>query len=231
MLQKITFTGIDKQTDIDHLCEFVQEYPKAEFGFLALLEHQSKGNRYCSPSVLQRYRGRGLPLSLHVCGTLNDRLLQTGDWDEIKRFVGDDFSLFSRIQLNIAKRFVQTEDWKIVVPQGISEIIIQQRCNEDMPMYEWCLTQKPEIRAGFTVLLDASGGRGKYDGAPATAALPYAGYAGGFKPDNVLEAVLELETSPNVQDYWIDMESGIRTKRDWFSIELCQKVCEQLKGF
>ena len=119
MLRKITFTGIDRRTDVNQLCELAQACPKAEFGFLAIADHQTKGNRYCNPSILRSYEGMKLPLSLHVCGSLNDRLLQTGDWHEIKRFMGDAFSLFDRIQLNIAKRFEKTEDWKITIPDHI----------------------------------------------------------------------------------------------------------------
>ena len=97
-------------------------------------------------------------------------------------------------------------------------------------MYEWCAMQAPEIKKGFTVLLDASGGTGTYNGTPQTIPFPYVGYAGGLKPDNVLETVFELETSPDVRDYWIDMESGVRSMQDWFSVDLCKKVCEQLHG-
>ena len=232
MLKKITFTGIDKNTDIEQLYKLARDYPKVEFGFLSFLDYKNTKKNQCNdPAILKKYRNKGLSLSLHVCGSLNDHLMKTGDWSEIKQFMGVYFPLFDRVQLNISHRFKKREDgkWKITVPEGISEVIIQQRRTDAMPIYQWYLDEQDEVDGKITILLDDSSGWGRFTGTPKTLALPYVGYAGGLNPGNVLEMVSSLEADPNVQNYWIDMQSGVRTEDDWFSVELCQKVCEQLK--
>ena len=173
-----------------------------------------------------------MSLSLHVCGSLNDHLMKTGDWSEIKQFMGVYFPLFDRVQLNISHRFKNREDgkWKITVPEGISEVIIQQRRAKVMPIYQWYLDERDGTEGDFTILLDDSSGWGRFTGTPETVALPYVGYAGGLNSGNVREIVSNLEADRNSQDYCIDMQAGVRTEDDWFSVELCREVCEQLKG-
>lgn len=53
------------------------------------------------------------------------------------------------------------------------------------------------------------------------------GYAGGINPENVASV---LERIPNyTRDYWIDMESGVRTD-DQFDLAKCRAVCEAVYG-
>ena len=224
-LRKITFTGIDKKTDVKELIDFTKAYPKTEFGFLAHVDQHSLGNRFCNPLILQDCQGAGLSLSLHLCGKLAYNLLYSGDWSNVLTHMGDMFYMFDRIQLNVSG-CPAGEKWMLTVPESVSEIIIQQRNVDKMPAYRWYLKEKESVRGAFSVLLDTSGGRGQYSGIPRFADLPYAGYAGGFGPDNVSEIIQALEASTFIQNYWIDMETKVRDKRDWFSLELCREVCE-----
>ena len=41
MLKKITFTGIDKNTDIEQLYKLARDYPKVEFGFLSFSDYKN----------------------------------------------------------------------------------------------------------------------------------------------------------------------------------------------
>ena len=52
------------------------------------------------------------------------------------------------------------------------------------------------------------------------------GYAGGISPENVVETVKSI-TEICETDFWIDMETGIRTN-DKFDITKCEEVCNKL---
>ena len=49
------------------------------------------------------------------------------------------------------------------------------------------------------------------------------GYAGGFNPENVADKLHYLLTNDEVGDFWIDMESGVRTD-DWFDLDKVRRV-------
>ena len=56
---------------------------------------------------------------------------------------------------------------------------------------------------------------------------PKAGYAGGIGPGNVYDKAKELFLNENVEDFWVDMESGVRTD-DWFDLNKAEKVIQQV---
>ena len=51
------------------------------------------------------------------------------------------------------------------------------------------------------------------------------GYAGGINPGNVADKLTFLMENEMVGDFWIDMESGVRTD-DWFDIDKVRRVLE-----
>ncbi|MBQ8202441.1 MAG: hypothetical protein IJZ74_11815 [Clostridia bacterium] len=73
---------------------------------------------------------------------------------------------------------------------------------------------------------DASGGRGIVNTEWMTPKTEFFGYAGGIGPDNVVETVKAIQ-SVCPSDFWIDMESSIRTN-DKFDVEKCRLVCQAL---
>lgn len=74
---------------------------------------------------------------------------------------------------------------------------------------------------------DNSGGSGKYEGEWRAPLGDFFGYGGGISPENVIEAVRKINEVSASVDYWIDMESGVRT-REKFDIKKCREVCEKL---
>lgn len=73
---------------------------------------------------------------------------------------------------------------------------------------------------------DDSGGRGWAAEAWMEPETPFFGYGGGIGPENVAEVVRAIEkVCPG--DFWIDMESRIRTE-DRFDLAKCRAVCETL---
>lgn len=231
-LQHITFTGVDGKTEIFALEELQRKYPIAEFGVLVSQNWWKNGNRYFNPSFLSAL-DRGLNLSAHFCGRIaraaicnNFHPFQSwtmGETDIYSR-TEDEFSLFNRCQLNIStsagnpKYFLLPNDFRL-----FKEIIIQQKSADNCSLF-----LSSTICDKVSVLLDASGGRGidtPIKVLPNVGRHFKVGYAGGFTPENVAEKLIYLYEQKEVGDFWIDMESGVRTD-DWFDIDKVRSVLE-----
>jgi len=50
------------------------------------------------------------------------------------------------------------------------------------------------------------------------------GYAGGLNPDNIEQELIKIEAVVGDAEIWIDMESGIRNKKDELDLEKCERV-------
>ena len=113
----------------------------------------------------------------------------------------------------------------VVLSAGVefTHHIIQQKDPGDVRLF------LSALRGGgpVSMLLDASGGRGidgPVEAYPATHGEKI-GYAGGICPENVAEKLRFLLLHPLVGDFWIDMESGVRTD-GWFDLDKVEAVLE-----
>ena len=220
-LQHITFTGIDGKTDLGALWELQQQYPIAEFGVLVAKNWRENGNRYFNPSFLDALDGRGLNLSAHLCGSIA-RAAVRGDIEPFREWARGSGYIFNRCQLNIAtsQNNPMSFDYSGEICNYFDEVILQQKSAREVPLF---LNSK--VSRHITCLLDTSGGQG-IDTPIEILNLPHKiGYAGGINPDNVAEKLTFLMESEEVGDFWIDMESGVRTD-DWFDINKGVKVLE-----
>lgn len=227
-LQHITFTGIDVKTDIKILTEIQQEFPIAEFGVLTSYHWYENGNRYLNPALVKNLRGHGLNLALHICGSAaHDAAV--GDWKTVDDKLTKEFlTMFKRVQLNISNR--KDNPAFCWIPSVIGqELIVQQRGGDDMALYEETVkhwTDRPyPHRDIISVLLDASGGRGIDTPLKVLPTSGKVGYAGGFNQGNVGEKLSFLLENTRMGEFWIDMESGVRTD-DWFDLDKVVKVLE-----
>ena len=206
-LQHITFTGIDHRTSLNDLLEIQRQYPLVEFGVLASYNWKENGNRYLRPDIIRGLRCKGLNLSLHLCGSAaHDAAIPEYCWTPL------------------------------VIGQ---ELIVQQHDCDDMPIYEatvkkWAEHPFPH-RDPISVLLDASGGRGIDTPLKVLPTSRKVGYAGGFNQENVGDKLSFLLTNTRMGEFWIDMESGVRTD-DWFDsnkvvrvLEICNGVLQEHK--
>lgn len=235
-LKHITFTGIDWRTPLDHLFEIQSQYQLVEFGILASYNWAENGNRYLRPDIIRGLRGRGLNISLHLCGSAaHDAAM--GRWDKVDDFLFESLDIFKRVQLNISNRKDNPEYCHIPLIIG-QELIVQQNNGDDMPVYEATIKKwsKPPFvhRDTISVLLDASGGQGIDTPLKVLSSSGKVGYAGGFNPDNVAEKLSFLLQNVRIGEFWIDMESGVRTD-DWFDTDkvrrvlgICQEVIRDL---
>ena len=219
-LQHITFTGIDGKTDLGALWELQQQYPIAEFGVLVAKNWRENGNRYFNPSYLMAL-DRGLNLSAHLCGSIA-RAAVRGDFGPFREWATAYPYIFNRCQLNIATSKENPDSFKLCCGDTLlfDEIILQQRSVEDCPL--WIGSPASDY---VTVLFDASGGQGIDTPIKVMPVIHKVGYAGGISPKNVAEKLTYLLQNPDVGDFWIDMESGVRTD-DWFDLDKVRRVLE-----
>lgn len=224
-LTHITFTGVDERTDIDSLLDIQARYPRAEFGMLMAVEPTKRPNRYPDPRGAMARRilfgsvRKGVNLSAHLCGGLA-REAAYGNWDNVYRHCPC-FPSFQRCQLNIVRLEDVEDPVGHFAPPTLDELIIQQHGADKCDAF---LAIPDKYRRG--VLLDASGGKGVYAD-PAILEGPYhVGYAGGLNPGNVRGFVETLLADSRVGDFWIDMETGVRTSDDWLNLDQVEAVLE-----
>ena len=229
-LQHITFTGIDAKTDIRDLIDIQREFPIAEFGVLTSYHWYENGNRYLDPKVINELRGNGLSLSLHVCGSAAHDAA-AGRWDLIDKLVWSNIGLFQRIQLNISNRSDNPNALGRLPKIVEQEVIIQTRDGANTSIYDATIEkfrEKDKFGRSFSMLLDASGGQGIDTPLKVLPSSGKVGYAGGFNPDNVGEKLTFLLQNVRMGQFWIDMESGVRTD-DWFDTAKVRRVLATCK--
>ena len=227
-LKHITFTGIDAQTDIERLRDIQRRYPIAEFGVLTSYHWYENGNRYLDPQIIDTLRNKDLRLSLHVCGSAaHDAAI--GKWDSIDKLTWMNLNIFKRVQINIAERKDNPKFCWIPLVIG-QELIVQQNADIYLPEYRETLRKWRDGSLGphrdtISVLLDSSGGRGIDTKLKVYPSNEKIGYAGGISPDNVEEKLTFLMSHVTMGEFWIDMESGVRTD-DWFDLDKVEKVLQ-----
>ena len=82
------------------------------------------------------------------------------------------------------------------------------------------------------MLLDASGGKGIDTEIEIFKSPNKIGYAGGINPDNVADKLRFLLKNVSMGEFWIDMESGVRTE-DWLDLDKVEKIlksCQKVLG-
>ena len=227
-LKHITFTGVDRRTNLYRLRQIQEQYPIVEFAVLTSYHWYENGNRYLDPQIIDTLRGKNLRMALHVCGEAAlDAAI--GKWEQIDKLVWHNLDLFKRVQLNLAERKNNPAYCWIPLIIG-QELIIQQRAALELPLYEatmkyWTKVFTYPHRDIISALLDSSGGRGIDTPLKVWPSNGKIGYAGGINPDNVEEKLRFLMSHITMGEFWIDMESGVRTD-DWFDLDKVEQVLE-----
>jgi len=225
-LKHITFTGLDEKTNVEELKQIQKEYPIVEFGVLMSAHWKTNGNRYPDPEIITRFTDQGLNLSAHLCGSIAKTAF-AGDFSKVVEkypiFIHPDFK---RTQLNVAPYEDIFKDACILAYPIEKEIIIQQK--SPTLLYSAAFNKFSFLNpdANVTMLIDPSGGKGIDDGLDVIATPYKTGYAGGINADNVEQKLTSLLNLETVENFWIDMESGVRTD-DWFDISKVKLVLEK----
>ncbi|MBR1800658.1 MAG: hypothetical protein IJ767_04085 [Bacteroidaceae bacterium] len=228
-LRHITFTGIDARTDLQELQAIQLQYPLAEFGVLTSYHWYENGNRYLDPQFLPNLYGRGLNLALHICGSAAHDAID-GFWNRINRHTVEYLyrGLFQRVQLNVSNRSDNPDRLASMPPNCRAEVIIQQRPG-DAALFEHSLwVGRVNRPRNVSMLIDGSGGQGIDSPISIYQSVEKIGYAGGISPENVADKLTYLFENVRHGEFWIDMESGVRTD-DWFNLDKVRRVLETCK--
>ena len=227
----ITFTGVDEKTDLDRLVDIQKRYPYAEFGILVSKKRTGSGDpRYPDLAILENLKKyKGLNLACHVCG--GDLLGPCTDngFETLDDFLNGNLSMFRRIQLNFGPRDLREikavrKNFGIGAHEGVEEVIIQQMNPDDIHSVESIF--EPH-RTKLSCLIDPSGGLGRETEFVPKRRSIRTGYAGGINPSNAPKKFLQLKNSGVCRDFWIDMESGVRTD-DWFDLDKVETVLKEI---
>lgn len=238
---EVSFVGVDIKTDLELLKTFqdfntihLTKQPYIEWGVLVSPSRMGKHNRYPplefavdfahSPDAYNR--------SIHLCGSAVDDYLFRPD-SEIGLFAA---TALARIQLNFSiDKYNQDELIQILMDRILikKHSLILQYNKSKKKFMDKLLQQIASIAQGnpttLSVLYDGSGGFGrvieKFD--PPQKGF-YTGYAGGLNPENVESIVQNISKVSGNIPYYIDMESGIRTK-DWLDLEKCKSIIQTLE--
>lgn len=206
----ITFTGADDQTNIAGMAELSSQY-HIEWGILFSSKLQGSG-RYPSISFVRDLMAPKLRYSAHLCGEVARQVIET----QSSRYDEPLSEHFERVQINTVRpvNTASIRQWAIQI--GVRPIL-------------QCVGEFPEDQ-NVEWLFDASGGLGLTPAIwpPALPDSRLRGYAGGLNPDNVGKTVALLGTLAD--NYWIDMETGLRDGNDRFDLARCRQVCEAVYG-
>lgn len=207
----ITFTGVDTVALIPGMRRLSAQYP-IEWG--VLIDPARHGHPlFPEGSVIDRLRACGLRLSAHVCGEPASRIANGLE-------AGVALTGFSRIQINHGMRGSSL---------GQIERCMRFAARHGLRPALQCQEAFPEV-TGVDWLYDVSFGNGVQPGKwlPLGGDIPFCGYSGGLNAQNVSSILQRLELRGG-RDYWIDMESGVRTDGH-FDLAKCEAVCQAVYG-
>lgn len=202
--KRLTFTGVDQNTNLDELPLGV------EIGVL-FTWHTEGRPRYPSRSACSRILARlssTHATALHVCGVKARKALLNYALPDLTHNV-------SRIQVN-----------GFIFEEEIDGLCSLYSDHEIITQYQGGLLQEglEAISSNHSLLVDSSGGTGVL---PEEWVRPNTrktvGFAGGIGPDNIVEVLEDLKEVAS-GDWWIDMESSLRDERDWFNCDAAKSV-------
>jgi hypothetical protein len=250
IIDRVTVTGADDNTDIDNMVEVYDEYPFVEWGIL-LSREQIDGNRFPSfdwmrdlyniSSQEDRFFNIGgwtckkqFPLSGHICGSWVDQIQKVG-WknffNSLDRNMKNIFAMFSRLQINLHGETPKVTDEfynGFYDPSFVGKQIIIQESGESKDIVE-----RLRLRGvNATLLFDNSHGAGVLPGGWPDRNVPgYIGYAGGLGPKNVAEEIPKIEKSSGDEKIWIDAETKVRDGVGDLDMNLTRELLKKSEPF
>lgn len=230
LLPDLTLTGIDICTNVQSLVRHIHDkFTNRKFELAMLYKGDvtdASSPRYVSlefacrvaDAVMHSEYNRGnITCALHVCGKARSQLTQN---PEI-------FSQFDRVQVNGRITEAEMSAWLRLAAMHDCMLVFQRYTVNSS---EHDLLLSSSIDSNFSILQDASGGRGILNTNlrvfPKASASIAVGFAGGFTPDNIYSTVLNCEVA-DYQEWWLDLESGLRDELDVFCLSKAMKCIDQ----
>jgi hypothetical protein len=215
-LKRITFTGADTKTNQFEMLNISKEYPFVEWGIL--LPHIGV-SRFPSKAWLTVLIGAATlaPFKVQLAGHLCPPW--TGDYlNGDKRIFDLVGTAFQRIQINThGEEYLWHEYWlEDIASDSGREYIVQLDGISDVHMHEAIESHAPDV----TGLHDMSHGGGKVPKVWPKSNELWIGYAGGLGSHNLGEELPKIAKAAGDADYWIDMETYVRTNGE-FDLQKC----------
>lgn len=227
----LTITGADDETDIDEMLDLTSDHTFLEWGILFGREAKQGTTRYPTSRWIEDWLAAAedswttVSSAAHLCFPWPRNLSCNAlTWDEIYRLRD-----FNRIQVNQSYHEVN-QDYIKALFLSISNIgkpVIFQN-NGTLPVADI-----DHYVSGMTcstipqVLFDCSGGRGvEIKDYPEPLSDMLCGYAGGIGPENIERVLTDLAQKFPKAEYWVDMESRVRTEDhlDLNKIKACVEI-------
>ena len=209
----IAFTGVDDPASVPGLRALSARYP-IEWGIL-LDDAQTRDALFPDAAARAALLGApGLRWAAHVCGAQAKLIAETPDRATV------DLAGFQRVQVNHGFSGSSADQVANVMcfgrARGVRTLL---QTLDDFPA---------ENRVDW--LFDVSFGTGAKPSAwpPLPVSGPFCGYSGGINPANAASVVAAI-AAPQGAQYWIDMESGVRTDGR-FDLDKCEAVCRAVYG-
>jgi phosphoribosylanthranilate isomerase len=237
-LERVTITGADDKVSYNDIIEITNKFPFVEWGIL-FSESRVGTPRY---PTLEWVNGLmktisenklNIKLSAHLCGAYTVEFLTTGLLTKAFNNIKDVMMgpIFGRYQMNFnSTKNKACNDFHESFGRNQTKIILQynksnsELCEKIISDYSY----NPNIH----FLYDGSGGRGVLpDQWKAPIPNHFTGYAGGLNPDNLQQALINIQksafsTSPKENKIWIDTETGVRTDDDDLDLQKVIKFLE-----
>lgn len=227
-LTKVTITGADDSISQRDIMKLSRKFPFVEWGILVSRSSAGK-NRF--PSVdwmeelyrLIKLENASISLSGHLCGAYVREILlgKTSFCYE----VGNLWRSFQRIQINTHG---VTHEW---TEAGLDRSMNEFESKEFIFQLDGANNSVVEFAKMYmdvNGLFDMSHGAGVLPGTwPQPLMGMNCGYAGGMSPTNVEENIQKIEKLGGNQEFWIDMETHVRTNHDsQFDLGKVEKVLQ-----
>lgn len=209
----IAFTGVDDPGLLPGMQALSARYP-IEWGMLI---DDAQTDKALFPNRAERTAMLACPTlrwAAHVCGEQARRIANAPDTATVaiagfqRVQVNHSFSGSSSVQIDNTVRFGRA--------RGVRTLL---QCSDAFPgdnRLDWLFDVSfgTGVKPGRWPLLPESG--------------PFCGYSGGIGPDNAAAVVAAID-APAGSQFWIDMESGVRTD-DRFDLAKCEAVCRAVFG-
>jgi hypothetical protein len=243
-IDRVTFTGVDDNTNIKDLELISSQNPYVEWGILYSEKQQGQGGKYPSKKTILKVLVHDGALkkyntSLHLCGNVARDFITK----EIESYVTRmSFTIelpylmmfCDRIQLNFSASRNKPDLFNFLpnVKKYKKPIILQIHSGN----LDFINSISKYTKDEFHYLFDASGGNGieiQDIPLPSDYGLKdkYCAFAGGLSPDNLEEKLKLINASlPEDSIIGIDMETGIRTdgKFDIEKVKRCVEIINKL---